>query len=173
MVQGDKGKTQAWYVVATKSKQEAVAHEHLSRQDYKAFLPQLRLKKRRLGKWQEVIEPTFPGYIFVALELGVDDMGPIRSTQGCRELVRFGQKPAVVPNNVIQALERSHQLQASDGATKYPFSPGDMVTIDSGPFQGLSAIYAMAKGADRVQLLIAMLGKEQRVNLSVNDISAC
>ena len=160
-------------MVATKPRQEAVAYEHLSSQGYKAFLPQLRLKKRRRSKWQEVIEPTFPGYIFVALELGVDDMGPIRSTQGCRELVRFGQKPAVVPNNVIQALEHSHQLQASDGATKYPFSPGDMVTIDSGPFQGLSAIYAMAKGADRVQLLIAMLGKEQRVNLSVNDISAC
>ena len=160
-------------MVATKPRQEAVAHEHLSSQGYKAFLPQLRLKKRCRGKWQEVTEPTFPGYIFVALELGFDDMGPIRSTQGCRELVRFGQKPALVPNNVIQALEHSNQLQASDSAAKYPFSPGDMVTIDSGPFQGLSAIYAMAKGADRVQLLITMLGQEQRVNLFVNDISAC
>ena len=172
MVQGDKGKTQAWYVVATKPRQEAVAYEHLLRQGYKVFLPQLRLKKRRRRKWQEVTEPTFPGYIFVALQLGSDDTAPIRSTQGCRELVRFGQKPAVVPNNVIKALEHSHQLQASDGAAKDPFSPGDVVTIKSGPFQGLSAIYAMAKGADRVQLLIAMLGKEQRFNLSVNDISA-
>ena len=171
MVQDDKGKTPAWYVVATKPLQEPVAHEHLSRQGYKALLPQLRLRKRRRGKWQEVIEPTFPGYIFVALELGVDDMGPIRSTQGCRELVRFGQTPAVVPHKVIQALEQSNHLQTSDGATKDPFYPGDVVTIESGPFQGLSAIYAMAKGADRVQVLISMLGQEQRVNLSLNDIS--
>lgn len=107
----------------------------------------------------------------MALELGSDDMSPIRSTQGCRALVRFGQKPAVVPNNVIQALHQSNQLQASDDAAKDPFSPGDVVSIESGPFQGLSAICAMAKGGDRVQLLIAMLGQEQRLSLSLNDIS--
>ena len=171
MVQGDKGKTQAWYVVATKPRQEAVAHEHLSSQGYKAFLPQLRLKKRRRGKWQEVTEPTFPGYVFVALELGVDDMGPIRSTQGCRELVRFGQKPAVVPNNVIQALHQSNQPQASGGAATDPFSPGDVVTIESGPFQGLEAVYDMAKGEDRAQVLLEVLGRIQRLTVELDTLN--
>ena len=86
----DKASAASWYVVATKLRQETVALQNLKRQSYEVFLPQITLRKRRRGKWQEVIEPLFPGYLFVALEAGVDDAAPIRSTLGCVGLVRFG-----------------------------------------------------------------------------------
>lgn len=163
----------AWYVVATKPRQEAVAEEHLMRQGYPTFLPTLRLRKRQRGKWQEVTEPTFPGYVFVGLEPGRDDMAPIRSTQGCRDLVRFGQQPAIVPEQIMQALRLSANTQLSPAEQrKDPFSSGDLVTIEEGPFEGLSAIYCMKKGADRVQLLISLLGGAQRVDIDINSVSA-
>ena len=162
----------AWYVVATKPRREAVAQEHLQRQGYAALLPTLRLRKRQRGKWQEVTEPTFPGYVFVGLELGRDDMAPIRSTQGCRDLVRFGQQPAVVHEDIIKALQVSNSRQeAFADKIKNPFSPGDLVTIEDGPFQGLSAIYCMNKGADRVQVLITLLGRAQHLNVDMDSVS--
>ena len=103
----------AWYVVATKPRQEAVAQDHLMRQGYSTFLPTLRLRKRQRGKWQEVTEPTFPGYVFVGLEPGSDDMAPIRSTQGCRGLVRFGQQPAMVPEQIMKTLNVTANTQLS------------------------------------------------------------
>ena len=161
-----------WYVVATKPRQEVVAQEHLQRQGYATLLPTLRLRKRQRGKWQEVTEPTFPGYVFVGLELGRDDMAPIRSTQGCRELVRFGQQPAVVHEDIIKALQMGNSAQgASADEVKAPFSSGDLVTIEDGPFQGLSAIYCMKKGADRVQVLISMLGRAQHLSIDINSVS--
>ena len=162
----------AWYVVATKPRQEVVAQEHLQRQGYATLLPTLRLRKRQRGKWQEVTEPTFPGYVFVGLELGRDDMAPIRSTQGCRDLVRFGQQPAVVHEDIIRALQMGNSAQgASADEIKDPFSPGDVVLIEDGPFQGLSAIYCMNKGADRVQVLITLLGRAQHLNIDIDSVS--
>ena len=160
-----------WYVVATKPRQEAIAQEHLMRQGYSTFLPTLRLRKRLRGKWQEITEPTFPGYVFVGLELGRHDMAPIRSTQGCRDLVRFSQQPAVVPEQIMEAI----RLTANTGLSRHeerkdPCFPGDVVTIGEGPFQGLSAIYCMRKGAERVQLLISLLGGTQRVDIDVKNI---
>ena len=121
------------------------------RQGYSTFLPMLRLRKRQRGKWQEVTEPTFPGYVFVGLEPGRDDMAPIRSTQGCRDLVRFGQQPAVVHEDIINAFRLSNSAQGLPGeGFQNPFTLGDVVMIEESPFQGLSAIYYMNKGADRV-----------------------
>ena len=162
----------AWYVVATKPRQEVVAQEHLQRQGYATLLPTLRLRKRQRGKWQEVIEPTFPGYVFVGLEQGRNDMAPIRSTQGCRDLVRFGQQPAVVHKDIVKALQMDNSAQgASSDEVKDPFSPGDLVTIEDGPFQGLSAIYCMNKGADRVQVLITLLGRARHLNVCIDSVS--
>ncbi len=172
MTENSSTNLRAWYVVATKPRQEAVAQEHLIRQGYSTLLPTLHFKKRRRGKWQQVTEPTFPGYVFVGLEPGTDDMAPIRSTQGCRDLVRFGQQPAVVPEDIVKVLQKGNSAQgASSDEVANPFSPGDVVMIEDGPFQGLSAVFRMIKGADRVQLLITLLGRAQHLNIDINSVS--
>ena len=172
MTENSSTNLRAWYVVATKPRQEAVAHEHLMRQGYSTLLPTLHFKKRRRGKWQQVTEPTFPGYVFVGLEPGTDDMAPIRSTQGCRDLVRFGEQPAVVSEDIVKVLQKGSSAQGASGdEVANPFSPGDVVMIEDGPFQGLSAVFRMTKGADRVQLLITLLGRAQHLNIDINSVS--
>ena len=79
-----------WYVVATRPRMELTARNNLERQGYTVWLPELTLKKRRKGKWTSVVEPMFPGYVFTQLVFGEEDPAPIRSTLGCRGLVRFG-----------------------------------------------------------------------------------
>ena len=170
MAQGS-GK-QEWYLVATKPRQERVAQANLERQGYTTFLPLLHSKKRQRGRWQQVIEPTFPGYVFVAMELGLNAMAPIRSTRGCKELVRFGERPATVPQTIIQVLQQNTQvLSAADSAPESKLTPGDLVMIVEGPFQGLTAIYKMRKGADRVQVLLTLLGRPQLLTVSIYDVS--
>lgn len=158
----------AWFVIATRPRQEAVAQLNLERQGYNAVLPQLTLKKRRQNKWTTVTEPLFPGYVFVQLAFGTDDPAPIRSTQGCRDLVRFGEHYPPVPAALMTQL-LSQASGTLDGGPV--FSAGETVRIEEGPFAGLSAIFGMAKGDDRAQVLIEMLGKVQRVVLTIDSLS--
>ena len=107
VTRGVRSETQAegaWYVVATRPRQEAAARDHLARQGYRVLLPEISLKKRRQSRWLALVEPLFPGYNFVQIAFGKDGAAPIRSTRWCRELVRFGAHHLSVPAEVLEAL---------------------------------------------------------------------
>ena len=155
----------AWYLVATKSRKEGVAKLNLERQGYCLLLPTISLKKRRRGQWALVSEPLFSGYLFVSLILGKDDLAPIRSTVGCVGLVRFGQAYTPVSADLIAGLEAAATTDASIFA---PFQSGDAVRLMSGPFAGLEAVYDMAKGEERAQVLLEVLGRVQRLTVETD-----
>ena len=157
----------AWYVVATKSRMEGVAKLNLERQGYSLFLPRVSLKKRRQGQWTLVTEPLFPGYLFVWLTLGTDDPAPIRSTAGCVGLVRFGVAYTPVPPELIAGLEAAG---TTDDPAPAPFLSGDAVRLISGPFTGVEAVYDMAKGEERAQVLLEVLGRVQRMTVEMDTL---
>ena len=154
-----------WYVVATKTREEEKARENLERQGYSVFLPKVSLKKRRKGHWQVVTESLFPGYLFVALELGEDDPAPIRSTVGCIGLVRFAHVYTPVPGKLIESLQA---IESETNDVEAPFKPGDKVRFVSGPFAGIEAVFDMARGGDRAQVLLQLLGKDQRITVDID-----
>ena len=157
-----------WYVVTSKPRQEHVARENLKRQGYRAYLPQVVMNKRRRGVWGPVTEPLFPGYLFVCLTLGQDDPAPIRSTVGCMGLVTLGKVLAPVPEPVMATLLNFGDELRQPAAA---FNPGDLVWLEDGPFEGLEAVFDMSRGADRARVLIELLGRQQRIEVSVNHLT--
>ena len=160
----DKGQ---WFAVATKPRQEQVAEVNLTRQGYRAVLPLMEVRKRRQNKWTEVTEPLFSGYLFVQLELGKDNLAPIRSTLGCRDLVRIGPGLVPVPDDVMTPLL---SLNSSPKTSEVLFSEGDEVSIASGAFTGLQGVFKLAKGADRAEVLVALMGKERPITVPLDDL---
>ena len=77
-----------------------------------------------------------------------------------------------MPDSVIADL-RSRER---NGLIRLPTKPGlrrgDQVRITASPFENHLAIYEGMKGSERVAVLLAMLGSEQRVELSRRDIEA-
>ncbi|WP_295392335.1 transcription/translation regulatory transformer protein RfaH [uncultured Thiodictyon sp.] len=162
-----------WSVVFTKPRQEALARENLERQGFAAYLPLLKQSKRRRGCWVEVVEPLFPRYLFVALEFGVQDLSPIRSTLGVIDLVRFGLTPATVPRGVVESLMAAEDPAAACHLGRHePFRKGDRVTIAAGPFAGIDAIFEESTGKGRVSLLLDLLGQANRVQIDKNLVLA-
>lgn len=157
-----------WYVVATRPKQESIARDNLTSQGYKVLFPKISLKKRRHSRWEVVIEPLFPGYLFLQIAFGHDDLAPIRSTRGCRDLVRFGEYHPPVPAAVLKALIGQAASVTEAGPL---FSEGETVRLESGPFKGLAAVFGMSKGDERAQVLINMLGKVQQVVVYTDQIA--
>ena len=157
-----------WFAVAAKPRQEQVAEVNLKRQGYHAVLPLIEARKRRQNKWTTVTEPLFSGYLFVRLELGKDNLAPIRSTLGCRDLVRIGQGLVPVPD---AAMTPFLSLSSSPKTSDVLFSEGDEVAVAAGAFAGLKGVFKLAKGKDRAEVFIALLGKERPITVALDDLA--
>jgi len=140
----------------------------LTRQGYRAVLPLMEVRKRRQNKWTKAAEPLFSGYLFVRLELGKDNLAPIRSTLGCRDMVRIGPGLVPVPDPVMTPLL---SLNSSPKTTEVLFSEGDKVALAAGPFAGLQGVFKLARGKDRAEVFIALLGKERPITVELDDLA--
>lgn len=161
-----------WYVVYTKPRQEAVAVDNLQRQGFDVLFARARQKKRRASGMQQVVEPLFPRYLFVQLEAGVHDFTKLRSTKGCIDLVRFGGKATPVPTDLISLI--GNQLDDEGvmdlNASAPSLQTGQEVRVEAGPFEGLVGRVAALKGADRVLLLLNVLGAERPVEIHTDNL---
>ena len=153
-----------WLVVQTKPKQEDAAELNLSRQGYRVFLPKLQQRKRVRGKWQLVVSPLFPRYLFIDVDYGTDDLAPVRSTVGVFNLVRFGQDIIPVPDEVVEFLQAQQDPDlGAKNESDWPHKKGDKVEILEGPFAGLAGVFDMSKDEERAYLFIELLGRASRV----------
>jgi len=154
-----------WYLVQSKPRNEARALENLVRQGYETYLPMIEVERLQRGKLLKNHEPLFPRYLFLHLEEGNDNWGPIRSTLGVAGMVRFGQTYAAVPDNVIEAIHaRAQEVK------KTLFKAGDDVQVVSGPLLGLEGVFEIADGEQRSFVLLEFMQKQQRVSVSTADL---
>ena len=161
---------QQWYVVQTKPRKESVAVDNLERQGYTAYCPKMEQTKHRRQRWEKVIEPLFPRYLFVQLDIGEDDFGPIRSTIGVVSMVRFGGQPAIIPDEVIESIQNQEKSLISRSESYPSWKPGDKIEIIEGPFVGLNGIFEKENDEDRILILLEMLGRKNRVTVNANNI---
>jgi transcriptional antiterminator RfaH len=155
-----------WYAVQAKPREDARAEAHLRRQGFDIFRPMLRARKRRAGCMRSVLESLFPRYLFIHLD-DHDNWMPIRSTRGVVGLVRFGHRPAPVPDEVIDEIRcrmgpDNHCLDFSE---TIDYRPNEPVTITEGPFEGFEALFQARKGKDRVTVLLSLMRQVQRATL--------
>ncbi len=148
--------TLKWYVLRTKAKKERFVYQQLVAQRVTLFFPAVRVKpvNPRAAK----IRPYFPGYLFVQADLDVLGQNAFSWLPGVVGLVRFGDEPTAVPDNVVNELRV--RLAELSLAQQEPFQPGERVRIVEGPFAGYEAIFDLRlPGKERVQVLLSFLSK--------------
>jgi transcriptional antiterminator RfaH len=156
-----------WYLIHSKPSAEAVAQANLERQGYEVYLPRLVQSVSWRRERRERIVPLFPRYLFLRLQEGSQPLGPVRSSVGVAGVVRFGCHYAVVDDEVIRGLHASadpvtglHRL-----SRPAPLVAGATVQIAAGPFDGLEGIFQREDGAERVVVLLKLLGQETPVRV--------
>jgi transcriptional antiterminator RfaH len=145
----------------------ALALHCLELAGYQTYHPRLRVHRRSHGRRVLAAPPLFPGYAFVLIEL---QWHRARWSSGTLGLIMDGTGPAKVPDGVIAEIRR----READGLIELPEPPplrrGDRVRILRGPFTEHLAIFADMKPRQRVEILLRLLGGEQRVTLAKKDI---
>jgi transcriptional antiterminator RfaH len=163
-----------WYLIHTKPLAERTAQANLERQNYTIYLPRLVQIVRRQQRWTESIVPLFPRYLFLQLDVEQQSLRPVHSTVGVCNLVRFGARCAVVRDEVVAELRARadpvtgvHRLQTATG-----FARGTRVRIMAGPFCGINGIFERSDGAERVTILLSLLGHEMPVGFPTELVAS-
>ena len=156
-----------WHAVLCKPRREAVAEANLRNQGFDVCLPRMMGLRRKAGRWEQIIEPLFPRYLFLNAEDGERSLAPVRSTPGVTDLVRFCGAPAPVPRGVVEALRDSADPETGCHRFKKAlFATGERVRFAAGPFAGLEGVFDMESGEARVIVLLELLGKTNRLTVS-------
>jgi len=164
---------QRWYVVQTNPHAEIKAGSHLLRQGFSIYLPRYLKRRRHARRIETVAAPLFPRYLFVAVDLAAQRWRSIHSTIGVARLVCNGDEPTPIPDAVVDEL-RSREDAAGFVRLdqRLRFNPGDKVRVIDGVFASCLGLYEGMRDADRVAVLLDLLGRKVRVVLDDLSVAA-
>ena len=163
-------KHKQWYALMSKPQKDAYAEEQLNNQGYTTYRPLAMREVLRRGKKIKVTESLFPRYLFIKLDSKNDNWSPIDSTYGVTGMVRFGDQLLSVPETLIDVIRRQENQFQERAVDIDCFHQGDVVTIGSGAFEGLSAIFERYNGEERVILLMNILNGKTKVAVPAADV---
>ncbi len=158
-----------WYVVETKFRREAQAHEEISDMGFTCFLPMEVRRRQDRGKFRRpIIEysvPMFPRYVFPQFDIsqpcGWQRIGRSQNVKGWLKPAQDAPPSAIREDFIDRVKTEQVAIRAAltnDLAVKLePIPSGTRVIIQDGPFATLGGIVAMSTG-QRVRLLLDAAG---------------
>jgi transcriptional antiterminator RfaH len=161
-----------WYAVQTHPHAEARAAGHLQRQGFAIYLPRCLRQRRHARRSETVAAALFPRYLFVAFDLMSQPWRSIESTIGVSRLVRNGDDPAPIKDEVIAELRGREESGFVRLPPRTPFVPGETVRVIDGTFARCLGLYEGLKDSERVAILLDILGRKVRVVLELNSVAA-
>jgi transcriptional antiterminator RfaH len=156
-----------WCACRLQPHREALALHCLGLNGYETYYPRLRDRRIRFGRTIVNRPALFPGYAFVLIQL---QWHTARWSPGTLGLIMDGARPAKVADEVIAEIRRRETNGLIELPPPSPLWRGARVRILRGPFSGHLAIFADMKPRERVEILLQLLGGEQRVTLAKKDI---
>lgn len=159
-----------WFCLKSKPRQENVAVRNLrALGGVEVVFPRLRRTRRGHEKNKVVVEPLFPGYVFLRFE-PEEYHGPVRSTRGVLHLVSRNDRPVEVDASVVdelRALGPDAVLSMLDEELKV----GAKVRVIRGIFSGSEGeVIRLQSPQQRVAVLLTLLGAEQPVEMPLDDV---
>lgn len=161
-----------WFVVYTQPLKETVARQHLEEQGYDVYLPMFKKTRRHARRIDEVLQPLFPRYLFVALDLKLDAWRAVNGTRGVAYLLLNDGNPLGISTSIIEELK----ILENDGVVPIEcvstFTKGESLRVVDGAFKDQVAVFQRMDDKQRVQLLLNFLGRDTRITVPVCAVEA-
>jgi transcription antitermination factor NusG len=135
------------------------------------FHPRLHVERATQRGVVRVLEPLFPGYIFIHCAVE-ERLNQIQRTNGISSLVHFGDRIPTVKDSVVAELQECFESE-QPVKVEDRLSPGDEVTVGGGAFVGKRAyVLRVLPASQRVQILLDMLGGPTPVEVDRGSVCA-
>lgn len=158
-----------WYTLYTKPNAEYQVVTALQQRGVQTYLPEGEFHTTHRGRKRK---PFFPCYLFIKVDFEIVGFSSVQWTPGLRYIVAFEDRPVPLPNEVIDLIRcKLGEIEAAGGWPVHSFRPGDVVRITDGPFHDMLAIFdGPTTPAQRVQVLLDILGRASRLQIDVTDL---
>jgi len=159
-----------WYVVQTQFQGETKAEAHLLNQGFNTYVPRYSKARRHARRVDMVLVPLFPRYIFVQIDLDVQQWKSINGTFGVSRIVSSGEKPMAIKDNVILEIK---SRENSDGAVVLKpkfYNKGELLRIVEGSFSDCIGLFEEMADDKRVFLLLDLMGRKVRVKAPIEKL---
>lgn len=151
-----------WHAIRVRPRWEKVVAEALRGKQYEEYLPLYRKRNRWSDRQKDVDLPLFPGYVFCRAKLS--GRPPLVTTPGVIGILRFGNIPAIVSRQEIEAIRAVIQSGAS--AEPWPYlREGQRVRVNRGALAGVEGILIRTKSDWRVVLSVEVLCRSVAVEI--------
>jgi transcription antitermination factor NusG len=157
-----------WLAVQVAPQHEQHVAVSLDHKGVSHFLPSVSVRNRWSDRSKICRKPLFPGYLFCRTTRS--SFGLILSTPGVFRIVCFGGRPCPIPDQEIEALERTMEFGKNIEAVPYP-SVGEKVQIVDGPLMGVVGIIARWKNRHRLILSIDMIMRSVSVEIDPSQVA--
>jgi transcriptional antiterminator RfaH len=159
-----------WYLARLKPGGLKRAQENLGRQAVTFYCPMRTRTRRERGRLVTGPKPLFPGYLFIQVPPQTISWRSINATYGVAQVVCLEPgRPSRVPDGIMQALLACDATDGGDDQDMI-FAPGEDVRVVVGPFADLVAKVEAAPEKDRIFVLLDMMGRTVRAQLSGADL---
>ena len=176
-----------WYVVHTYSGYEnkvadnimkAAENRGMTDEILEVCVPTETVTEIKDDKTREVVRKIFPGYVLVKVAVAYDDKTQglkmsdvvwyiIRNTRGVTGFVGPEGKP--VPLTEAEILK----LGVEKRTVSVGYEVGDLVTINSGSFDGFSGtVDKIDLENDTVRVIISMMGRDTPLELGLDQVES-
>lgn len=157
-----------WYAVYTFPRHEKSVQEHFLLRSLSTYLPLYESRSQWKDRVVKLQLPLFPGYVFVRIPL--QQRVRVLEVPGVVRLVGFNGHPAVLPDEEIEALQRSLAFRR---AQPHPYlATGKRVRIKSGPLRGLEGVVVRRKGNLRIVVSIDSILRSVALEIEASDLQA-
>jgi transcriptional antiterminator RfaH len=163
----------AWYALSVKRNNERHVVEQLTSKSIPAFLPLIELTRTRKRRHRPVLEPLFPGYLFIRMECIEENprsWHAVRWTPGVLLVLGTEGIPTPIATGVVEAI---HERVSERGYVRpgIPFHPHARVRFRSGVLVGLDALFeGPTSRSGRVRVLMSLLGRQTGIEVDLLDL---
>ena len=152
-----------WIVARTEPQREQTARRFLELAGFSVYIPVIRERHAKGGRRLVRLRPLFPSYAFIVLQNG--RWWDVRWSVGVAAVIMAGDEPARLSDQIVDEIRGRERNGAVELPRRDGFKVGDPVRVTAGPFVGHLGLYAGMKPRERVEILLRLLGGQQRVEL--------
>lgn len=155
-----------WLALYTKPFKEYQVRDLLSDRGIEVYVPEITVQQRSGRKKK----PFFPHYLFARLDPSSGLITDVRWTPGVRYIVRAGNRPVRVPDEVVEHIRRR---LAKMGVLRPEerFKEGDVVRIAGGPLKGLEVVFDRRLSAEgRVRVFLQLVNRLVATEVDAGDL---
>lgn len=168
-----------WFVAKTNPRCEDRAVASIEGQGFEAYFPKSRVEVRhnRTKEWLVKERVLLMGYVFFGMpsDKRKQHFGVVRRCDGVQDILgRNAGQVLRIPTADVMRFKEMEEQGAFDilrrSSIKRPFSAGERVAINAGPFSDLTGVVRDYRGRDAIRVMVTILGGLVPVEVGIKDV---